>query len=121
MHDLITSIAHPFLPVAKNIEYKNRIFNAISDAQFTECFDAAYQAGIAIEINPAHYFGAKCTPEQIANDGYMRVLSIAKKCGCKFSLGSDAHSLEQLDAIELIPVILEKLDLTDRDFIDLVK
>ena len=87
MHDLITAIAHPFLPVAKDIEYKNRIFDAISDEQFTECFEAAKDAGIGIEINPAHYFGAKCTPEQVINDGYMRVLTIAKKCGCAFSLG----------------------------------
>lgn len=121
LHDLITSIAHPFLPVCKSIEYKNRIFDAISDEQFAECFDAAKDAGIGIEINPARYFGAKCTPEQVANDGYMRVLSIAKARGCRFSLGSDAHGLKNLDAIELAAVILEKLNITDRDFIDLVK
>lgn len=121
MRDLITSIAHPFLPIAKDREYANRIFDAVTDEQFTECFEAAAEAKIGFEINTSYFYGIKDEPERILNDGYMRVLSIAKQCGCAFSLGSDAHGLEGLDSIELAALIMARLDITDRDFIPSVR
>lgn len=119
MKKYITAIAHPFLPVCKDKEYRERIVDAISDEIYKECFDAARDAGIGIEINASLF--ANAGYEEIAASGYMRMFSAAKNCGCKFSLGSDAHGVNGLSAIDKAGYIMHITGITDADFIDLVK
>ena len=119
MRRYITAIAHPFVPICKKSDYCERIYEAISDHTFTECFDAARDANIGIEINTS--WCRKLTHDQIAASGYMRVLKLAAKSGCKFSLGSDAHGLSELGTIEKAADIMQIIGITDRDFISLVK
>ncbi len=119
MKKYITAVAHPFIPVAKNNDYRVRILDAISEAQYIECFEALAASGMGFEINTA--FLGKMSEDEIRNHPYMNVLKLVKKCGCKFSLGSDAHSLEGLEHIEKASVVMSEVDITDADFIELVK
>ena len=119
MAKYVTAVAHPFLPVCKDAEYKARILDAISDERFIECFEALRASGMGFEINTG--FMGRLTDEELINHPYMRVLKLAKKCGCKFSFGSDAHGLKALGSIEKAPIVMCEMGITDEDFIDLVK
>lgn len=85
----VTAVAHPFSAV--NCPYDNRcLFDLISDAQYIECFEAARQANIAIEINTSSFYPLPLN--EIIEHPSLRMFDLARKCGCKFTFGSDAHS-----------------------------
>lgn len=85
----ITAAAHPFSAVC--CPYDNAVlFPLISVSQYRECFCAAREAGIAIEINTSSY--RTRTPGELINHPAMEMFAIAKECGCKFTFGSDSHT-----------------------------
>ncbi len=71
---------------------------SISDDEFTDAFALAAERGVGIEITLGFL------PR--GEDGYgeidasietpLRYLNLAKQAGCKFTLGSDAHSLKKI-------------------------
>ena len=65
------------------------MFDLISDDTFREIFELAAKRGVGIELNISAEVFEKYTPEE--TEKRFRMFKIAKKCGCKFYLGSDAH------------------------------
>ena len=87
---------------------RDEMLEAISDAEFAEFFERVACVGMGVELN---------TP---VSDCYseiaLRPYRIAKKCGCKFYFGSDAHSPEGLVSSRAdFAVMAEALDLSEDD------
>lgn len=114
LNKYVTSLAHPFEAVEcpYPVEY---IIDTITDAQLGEVFSAAKEAGIAAEINGGVY--REMRDEQIRNHYMLRILGIAKKCGCKFTFGSDSHEAGGQDTILYAAKAAEYLGLTDDDIL----
>lgn len=114
----VTSLAHPFDPVCcpYPTEY---VIDELKDSQLKEVFCAAREADIAAEINTACFNGRN--DEQIRNHWMLRILEIAKSCGCKFTFGSDSHAEGEEDTIILGEKLSDLLGLTENDLHDFVK
>ena len=84
------------------------ILNHITDTEYRDFFSRAAKKGVGIELNTyAH---------EASNEAIMRPYRIAKDCGCKFFLGSDAHAPEGFhDAMERFSALINALDLTEED------
>lgn len=117
----ITAVAHPFSAVC--CPYDRRIlYDLISPAEYREVFSLAKEADIAIELNVGCY--KKWTVRDIVEDPSIRMFKIAKECGCKFTFGSDAHSVapgEPHDFWAVAYILAELLELKEEDLADLVR
>lgn len=89
-------VAHLTCPLIAKGEWAWHIevINRISDSSFNELFTRAAKVGIGIEINLPF---DKYAPDEL--DEIMRPYVIAKKCGCKFYIGSDAHHIESFEDV----------------------
>ncbi len=112
----ITSIAHPFHPVAVKPDFETAVIENISDNDFGECFTLAGEKNIGIELNASHVSRPNI-------DRTSRIFKCAKDAGCRFSFGSDAH-----DTVYYVPEMQKvltdfssSLGLTDDDLIDLMR
>lgn len=117
----VTAVAHPFSAVC--CPYDRRLlYDMITPQEYRQVFSIAKKADIALEININDY--KNCTISEIMDNPSLRMLSIAKDCGCKFTFGSDAHSAapgEPQDFWALAYVLAELLDLQPRDLCELVR
>lgn len=87
------------------------VLSLISDEDMKRLFSKAAQVGVGIEINARDM---RFTDEEA--DIVLRPYRIAKECGCKFYLGSDAHHPEELDAAKAIfEKAVDMLKLTEAD------
>ncbi len=106
-------IAHLTCPLITQRMWAEHIelIDMISNKTFTELFDRAAKVGVGIEINMPFN---KYAPDEI--DRIMRPYVIAKKCGCKFYVGSDAHHLNSFDSVyETRQNTINYLELIDDD------
>ena len=110
-----TSVAHPFVPGTRHGD-TNAVLCHIPDRDFRECFEAARDAGIALEMNGSTFIGF--SEEEIRNLEYVRMYAIAKECGCRFTYGSDSHCYgdRQLGKVELLKSLA---GISDSDFLDM--
>lgn len=87
------------------------IFPMVSDSEMERLFTKAAKLGVGIEINSTDVQNAQKNKELV-----LRPFQIAKQCGCKFYLGSDAHQPFGLeDAIPLFEQAIDWLDLRESD------
>ncbi len=95
--------------MARNCEgSRDDILNAISDAEYAALFARVAKSGMGVELN------VSLTDPQSADT--MRPYRIAKKQGCKFYLGSDAHHPAGLAAARArFEAVTDALDLTEDD------
>jgi HisJ family histidinol phosphate phosphatase len=109
-------IAHLTCSLLMNTEpgAHHKVLNMIPDSTYRELFTKIAKKGAGFELNfPAlSYEGEELETE-------LRPYRIAKDCGCKFYLGSDAHKVKEFDNVPLrFARIVELLDLTeDQKFI----
>ena len=88
-----------------------RLLDGIPDQTFSELFSSAAKKGIGIELN----FDA-FAHEGEEKETIYRPYRIAKECGCKFYLGSDAHHPGELDkAVDNFREIVRTLGLCEED------
>ena len=80
-------VCHLIAPKPYESDDVVKILNLIPDSEMERLFEKAAKLGIGIEINSDDM---KFKDED--EDAFMRPFKIAKKCGCKFYMGSDAHS-----------------------------
>lgn len=87
------------------------VLNLIDDKTFNELFSKASKLGVGIELNfPINKYSGKDL------DDILRPYKIAKKCGCKFYMGSDAHHPKDFDGIcKGFECMIDSLDLTEDD------
>lgn len=81
----------------ESIRYNLDILDMIDDNTFKELFDLAAKKGVGIELNIPDEVFEKYTQNEI--DRRFRMYKIAKQCGCKFYLGSDAHFQYDFDKV----------------------
>ncbi|MBO4422985.1 MAG: PHP domain-containing protein [Clostridia bacterium] len=88
-----------------------RLLEGISDQTFAELFSSAARKGLGIELN---FDAFKYEGED--KETVYRPYRIAKACGCKFYLGSDAHHPGELDkAADNFREIVNTLGLDEDD------
>ena len=73
------------------------IYDMIDDSTFREIFELAAKKGVGIELNIMDEVFERYTKEQFERS--IRMFRIAKQCGCKFYLGSDAHYPSDFDKV----------------------
>lgn len=113
-----TSVAHPFHPCGFSAGMQKKIIDAIPDAELTACFERARALGVAIEINT----GAFCHPaDDYAEEPFIRVMKLALAAGCRFTFGTDSHSLAALDTIRKGDDISRIVGITEADLADITK
>ena len=114
--NIATGIPHPFVPCTRP-ESVDRIVGSISDSSLKECFSRAAQEHVSIEITtssfPSIFNGEEKEGHHDAT--YIRVLSIAKECSCRFHCASDSHDLEKIAGFKKLETVLKKLNITDKD------
>lgn len=114
----VTAIPHPFMAVCCPYDFRI-LMGMITDAQYRECFSLAKEKNVAIEINPHHY--AKFSLSRVYEDEFMRMNQIAKVCGCKFIIGSDAHTNVGHDQFHYAYIAASLLELSDEDIADIAR
>lgn len=88
-----------------------KVFELIPDSEMERLFAKAAKLGVGIELNGGDMGTA---PKNM--DAVLRPFRIAKKCGCKFYFGSDAHHPQSLDnSIALFEKAIDWLGLEETD------
>jgi histidinol phosphatase-like PHP family hydrolase len=113
------AIVHPLFPFGYAGSYDAAIAS-LSDAELTDAFGLAAENNVGIEINPCSL------PNPTINrifelDTPLRIFSLAKAVGCKFTFGSDAHSPEEFKNLSRLQFFADRLDLTETDLHPLAK
>lgn len=103
------SVAHPFQAVGDNSK-NPEMLRRIPDETFIRLFKLAAERGVGLEIN------TNCNyPEML------HVLKLAKEQGCRFTTGTDTHSIENIKCIDEINPTLEALGITEADLMDFLR
>ena len=88
------------------------VLRLLSNDVYRELFEEAKKKGIGIELNIPPF--ENMTEEELSE--VLRPYRVAKEAGCKFYLGSDAHTPEELDgAMSRFDAIIDALELTEAD------
>ena len=106
-------IAHPacFLLANCNESLYVETLAAITDDELRRVFSRAAKLGVGIELNSDDF-----KRDLIELPHILRIFQIAKACGCKFYLASDAHTPEQLNiATQRFNRAIDLLELTEED------
>ena len=101
------TVAHPFLVVPDACS--PRILEYILDSDVLPLLEPARENNVAMEISPRALF-----PWQ--KKFSLHLYELCKKVGLKFSLGSDAHSLERVGDVQVLRPLITRLGLTRKDF-----
>ena len=112
-------LVHPFFPFGF-VEQYDKAAESISDNEFIDAFAIAAENNIAIELNQC-FLGTKASAAKFSLSTPVRILSLAKVAGCKFSFGSDSHSLKGFDVQDKLQAFAEQLDLNEEDIHELAK
>lgn len=84
------------------------ILDAITDEQYAEFFERLAASGMGLEINTSL--------QDASIESVLRPYRIARACRCKFYLGSDAHTPNELrDARPRFEAMVDALGLTEDD------
>ena len=105
-------IAHPTCElIAPTDEEYLETLALISEEEMVQVFTKAAEKGVGIELNADDMKFLHGGEEAV-----FRPYRIAKKCGCKFYCGSDAHKPSELDAAKaLLQYAVDQLELEEDD------
>lgn len=106
------SVAHPFAPCNVPDSEKKDYIRLLQKDVLKDCFSRAAALGIAMEINVS---AVRETSPELAGNEMIRVLSIAKEAGCKFTFGTDSHTVQKLEWIRFGDEIADALQLSKAD------
>lgn len=106
-------LVHPFYPYGY-IDLYDEAMSSMSDAELIDAFSIAASKNIAIELNKCCL--PKSTPERsFSIETSFRIFTLAKQAGCKFTFGSDAHSLETFVVLDQLQSFARSLNITKQD------
>jgi histidinol phosphatase-like PHP family hydrolase len=106
-------LVHPFFPYGY-IEFYDAAVISLSDAELIDAFSVAASNNIGIEINKC-YLPNPQHERFFSLETPLRILTLAKKAGCKFTLGSDAHTLDGFEVLDKLQSLAKSLDLREKD------
>lgn len=117
---LATSIVHSFTAAPAIFE---KVVDRISDEEFLEAFGLAAENQVAIEITLSYLCGKyKDNPNSEFSwslDTPGRILRMAKKAGCKFTFGSDAHNLNYFRLLPNLSLLIDVAGIEQADILPL--
>lgn len=117
---LATSIVHSFTAAP---EIFAATTDAISDQEFLDAFGMAAENNVAIEITLSYLCGKYKDNSEDENNWSLdtpgRILAMAKKSGCKFTLGSDAHSLAYMRFLPKLSLLIDAAGIEKEDILTL--
>lgn len=88
-----------------------KTINLIPDDEMARLFTKASELGCGIELNQSDM-----SFEEAYADAVLRPFHIAKACGCRFYLGSDAHSPKNFESFrDVFERAITRLDLREED------
>lgn len=106
-------IAHLACPLIAPKEIYFDTLDLISDEECRRLFTKAAKLGVGIELNLTDMSVAFRSPDP---EKVLRIFRIAKECGCKFYLGSDAHHPSPFErCVSVFEKAVETLNLTEDD------
>ena len=107
-----TGLAHMVCrAIARGKEEYAMFLNMLPTDELERVFTKAAEKGLGIEVN----YGDMLYDEN-EEDAVLRIFKIAKGCGCKFYLGSDAHDVKSHEAsIEVFERAIDKIGLEEKD------
>lgn len=114
----LVSMAHPFCAVCCPFGYEI-LLGMISDEEYKRCFGACAENGIAVEINLSKV--RNYSVDDIIRSNLIRPFRIARECGCKFTFGSDSHTMWHSDNFKDFYVVSQILGLTQEDISPFVR
>ncbi len=85
------SLAHIFHPLGF-FEYELEIMEGITDRMYEECFSFAAHKGVGIEIHLPTFRASENRGEDGLPRHAARMIRLAVKSGCRFTIGSDEHN-----------------------------
>ncbi len=100
----ITAIPHPFC-AAGGCPHKQEIIDSIPDSALAECFAAAKEKDIAMEINTSGY--GNMSEEELASSAFVRLYTLARQAGCRFTIGSDSHAMFYMDYLPKAEIVMK--------------
>ena len=89
-YDIPSGICHPLYPIC--CPWEQEVVDGMTEEEMEECYSLAAEKGKSIEIHACIYRNGTQLDEDGISPSYVRLLTVAKKCGCKFHFGSDAHA-----------------------------
>ncbi|KKR04421.1 MAG: hypothetical protein UT30_C0008G0043 [Candidatus Uhrbacteria bacterium GW2011_GWF2_39_13] len=110
-------LAHPFFPYGF-IDMYDTAMASISDAELFDACAVAAAKNTGIEINPC-YLPNAAKNRFFSIETPVRFLAIAKEAGCKFTFGSDAHGIKELEAVKDFQYFIDALGLQAKDIHDM--
>lgn len=110
----IVSIAHPFVPGTKYDIY-NEVQSYIPNSYLFEAFSVAKENGVAIEVNGSCLI--YMPDRDIPKCEYVRIYSIAKECGCKFTYGSDSHDVNSDIKLATVEGFMDMCEIGNSDML----
>lgn len=114
-----TSIAHAFVPMGFPDMFDSAA-ESVSDNEFLDIFAEAAQNNVAIEITLSFFPGKDENGKSLWSlETPIRILSLAKQSGCKFTFGSDSHSVGRISKLPMLTAFTEPLDLQRCDMLSL--
>ena len=103
-------IAHLACPLISK-KWRLGVLDLLKEDDLERLFTNLQARGCGVEINADDFRLPAADAERVS-----RIFRVAKGCGCRFYLGSDAHHPKGLaDAPELFAYAIDLLDLTEDD------
>ena len=118
--DIATGIAHPFLPLGYG-DVIDEIMAAVPDGELEECFGRAAAKGVSIELHTGMFPLPENEKPLRHAETFLRVMAVAKRCGCLFHFASDAHSLEDIGCVKRLESVASELGITQEDVLPLFR
>jgi histidinol phosphatase-like PHP family hydrolase len=112
--EIATGIAHPFMPLGYG-DLIDEIMAAIPDGELEDCFGRAAAKGVSIELQPGMFPAPENEKPLRHAATFLRVMAVARRCGCLFHFASDAHSLEDIGCVRRLETYAKGLGITEEN------
>lgn len=113
-----TGICHPLYPICS--PWEQEIVDGYSDSLLEDLFSLARKKNKSIEIHACLFRQGTKRDGTGLSPSYIRLLSAAKACGCRFHFGSDAHAPDAfVGTHSLLRLAAERAGITPDDMWDL--
>ena len=116
------SVAHPFAPGATSMERRPAVVEKLVDLHEQEVFDLFKKAAamnVAMEINlSSNYENGYTGFAYDSAHPAVRLYQIAKRAGCRFTFGTDAHGPAILERIHTSDAFTRAAGITESDIAD---
>lgn len=112
--DIATAIPHPFYPVGYT-QYVDEILSYVEDNAFYDCFNMAADKKVGIEVSNVMFPGSRGKKyDGFHDETFLRILSIARECGCMFYFGSDAHELDSIGLVKNLGPYAQRIGIAEK-------